>query len=170
MATWMSAVPDQSSLHPDRAALDQAVAAHQAGRLADAEALYLRFLRIFPDHSGANHNLGILFAQKGQADLGIPYLKRASELAPGEVHHWISYAEALFAADRPADASRVLETARSRGLAGPALQQAWARMGSGPDAETARLLQDALKLHQGGQLEGAAGAYRKVLALQPALA
>ena len=76
----------------DLSALDQALAAHREGRLADAESLYAQYLRAFPDHPGANHNFGTLLAQKGRPDLGVPYIKRATELAPLQVHHWITYA------------------------------------------------------------------------------
>ena len=41
-------------------ALQQAVAAHQAGRLQDAEHLYRIILQYQPSHPDANHTLGVL--------------------------------------------------------------------------------------------------------------
>ena len=146
------------------------MAAHQAGRLAEAEALYTRFLRVVPDHPGANHNLGTLFAQKGRPELGLSYLQRATELAPLQVHHWITYAEMLLAAGRPTDAKRVLETARDKGLEDSALQQTMARTVQMPMPEVAGWLREAINLHQQGEFQSAAETYRKVLAIQPGLA
>jgi tetratricopeptide (TPR) repeat protein len=160
-------VPDDTSLLSGQEALGQAVAAHRADRLDEAEALYLAALRGLPDHAGAHHNLGILLAQKGRPDLGVPYLKRASEIAPGQVQHHISYAEALFAAGRGPEAKQVLEAAGARGLSAAALQQAWNRMAARPDSETARLLQEAVRFHRDGALEEAAAAYRRILERHP---
>jgi tetratricopeptide (TPR) repeat protein len=147
--------------------LARAVDAHRAGRLDEAEGLYLEALRGLPDHAGANHNLGILLAQKGRPDLGVPYLKRASEIAPDQVQHHISYAEALFASGHGPEAKKVLEAAGARGLPGAVLQQAWNRMAAGPDPETARLLQEAVRYHRDGALEQAAAAYRRILERHP---
>lgn len=161
-------MPNNSS--SDRSVLEQAIAAHRGGRLAEAETLYRRFLDGVPDDAGANHNLGILLAQKGRPDEGLPHSQRATELAPHQVHHWISYAEMLCATGRPADAQGILEAAKKRGLRDQALEQAMARIAGARPSPAAGLLTDAIRLHQTGQFEQAAKAYRKVLALQPGLA
>ena len=56
--------PDPQSLPLD-AALRQAVAHHQAGRLSEAEDLYRAILQAQPGQPDANHNLGVLAAQVG---------------------------------------------------------------------------------------------------------
>ena len=43
--------------------LQQAITAHQDGKLEDAEALYRSILEVHPHHPDANHNLGVLLAQ-----------------------------------------------------------------------------------------------------------
>jgi len=149
---------------PERSVLEQAIAAHRNGRVAEAEALYHKFLDGFPGDAGANHNLGILLAQKGRPDLGAAHLKRAAEAAPAQVQHWISWAEALFAAGEPDQARQVLATARAKGLAG--VEEALARMAA---ASASRWLQEAVRHHQSGRFEQAAEVYRKVLELQPNL-
>ena len=40
--------------------LQQAVVAHQQGRLEEAERLYLTLLKEHPSHADASHNLGVL--------------------------------------------------------------------------------------------------------------
>jgi len=161
-------VPNKSS--SDRSILEQAIAAHRSGRFAEAEALYKKFLDGSPNDAGANHNLGILLAQQGRPDLGLPNIKRATEFAPLQVNHWITYAEMLCATGRPSDAQAILETAKGRGLRDPALEQAIARIPGARPAQAAALLKDAIRLHQAGQFGQAAAAYRKVLAIQPELA
>lgn len=42
------------------AALQQAITAHQAGQLPQAEAAYRAILAAQPSHPDANHNLGVL--------------------------------------------------------------------------------------------------------------
>ena len=55
---------------------------HNAGRLADAEALYRQVLAIHPDHPPALHLLGVLQSQTGRIQSGFGLVKRATELAP----------------------------------------------------------------------------------------
>jgi len=154
----------------DRFALERAVAAHRAGRLVEAEVLYTQFLGAFPDHPGANHNFGTLFAQKGRPDLGLPYIKRATELAPLQVYHWITYAEMLCSAGQVDHARQVLETAWAHGLRGPALQKALAQLARVTSSEAGAWLEKGIRHHQEGRFQEAAEAYRKVLAIQPGLA
>jgi protein O-GlcNAc transferase len=47
-----------------REALRDAIAAHQAGRLADAERMYQAILRVEPSHFDAIHLLGVVQLQR----------------------------------------------------------------------------------------------------------
>ena len=47
--------------------IEQAVEAHRAGKLEEAEALYRAILKDQPQHPDANHNLGVLAAVCKQA-------------------------------------------------------------------------------------------------------
>jgi tetratricopeptide (TPR) repeat protein len=62
--------------------LETALSHHDAGRLAQAEALYEQILAKFPDHDEALHLLGVLALQVHRPDLAIDYLRRATVLQP----------------------------------------------------------------------------------------
>ena len=48
--------------------LQQAITAHQDGKLDEAEALYRHILEVHPKHPDANHNLGVLIVSVNQAE------------------------------------------------------------------------------------------------------
>ena len=56
--------------------LETAITAHRSGDLETAERLYRAILAVSPDHSDANHNLGVLLVST--QDLNLLY--RSSEL------------------------------------------------------------------------------------------
>lgn len=123
-------------------ALQQAIEAHRAGRLAEAERLYRTILEAQPGHVDANHNLGVLVSGVGQPDRALPYLKAALEGHPGQGQFWISYVDALIAAGQPSDARAVLDQARGLGLSGDAVEQLQRRLDGA--AEPSRQEQDEL--------------------------
>jgi protein O-GlcNAc transferase len=61
---------------------DLALQHHQAGRLADAEALYRQILALQPDHAGALHFLGVIAHQIGRHDLAVKWICQAIALQP----------------------------------------------------------------------------------------
>ena len=68
--------------------IEQAKALHQAGRLAEAEALYRQALAAQPDHAEATHFLGMLLGN-------IQLLRRSVELRPDVAHYHNNLGEAL---------------------------------------------------------------------------
>jgi tetratricopeptide (TPR) repeat protein len=62
--------------------LDRAVTAHMAGRLAEAEQLYLQTLACNHDEVGALRGMGVLAFQHGQLAVAERFLKRALEIGP----------------------------------------------------------------------------------------
>ena len=62
--------------------LAQAAAWHEAGRLSDAEAIYLEFLRHQPGDVRVLAMLGLLRQQQGQVDEAVRLLRQAYGLAP----------------------------------------------------------------------------------------
>lgn len=62
--------------------LKNASAAAQAGRYAEAIALYRRILARSPEHAEATHFLGVCLAQSGRRDEGLPLIERSLRLAP----------------------------------------------------------------------------------------
>lgn len=60
-------------------ALKRGVAAHQAGDLGAAAALYEGILKVAPDHADANHLLGLISFQNGEMPTAIALIRRAIE-------------------------------------------------------------------------------------------
>jgi protein O-GlcNAc transferase len=99
--------------------LGEAVAHQQAGRRAEAKALYHAILRIWPHHPAVNHNLGVIALAEDRIDDALRHLKLAVEADPGAIEAWVGYIEALIRANRRDAAMQVIGLARSRGLDGP---------------------------------------------------
>jgi protein O-GlcNAc transferase len=70
---------------PLHEALVRGLALHQAGQLADAEAIYHQVLAADPDHAPALHLLGALAIQVGQPQAAIELLSRAVAIDPSAV-------------------------------------------------------------------------------------
>ena len=66
----------------------KAIAAHQAGKIEEAESLYRKILKIEPTHLDVNNNLGILLYKTNRLGESEKCLKKAIELKP-------DFAEAL---------------------------------------------------------------------------
>lgn len=84
-----------SEARPADLALQQAVALHQAGRLAEAEALYHAVLATRPVEVNALHLLGVLRQQQGRADEALVLLGQALGLAPRSAIIHGNYGNAL---------------------------------------------------------------------------
>ncbi len=102
--------------------LQEALSHHQAGRLQEAEALYRTILLAQPRHPDANHNMGVLAVQCGQAVAALPYFETALQASPEQPHHWLSYIETLIQAGRAEAARQVLALGRKHGLQGIAAE------------------------------------------------
>lgn len=63
--------------------LQAAIAHHQAGRLAEAEALYRQILERVPQHADALHMLGLLAHQAGHHEMAVELIGQALRVAPG---------------------------------------------------------------------------------------
>jgi tetratricopeptide (TPR) repeat protein len=99
-------------------ALQQAVEAHKAGKLQDAEALYRAILQTQPKHPDANHNLGVMAVSLNKTEAALPLFKIALEANPSQGQFWLSYVEALIKEKQFDNARNVLEQAKKRGLTG----------------------------------------------------
>jgi len=71
--------PDEQT----QATLSQAIACHQDGRLAEAQALYERILETQPKHPDALHLLGALATQAGNPRLAAELIGKAIAISPG---------------------------------------------------------------------------------------
>ncbi|MBM4220714.1 MAG: tetratricopeptide repeat protein [Gammaproteobacteria bacterium] len=77
----MSPLPEAA-----RAALQAAFDHHQAGRLAEAEALYRQVLQHAPGQPDALHYLGVLAQQCGHHAAAVELIKQALRVIPGHAH------------------------------------------------------------------------------------
>ncbi|MBH5371652.1 O-linked N-acetylglucosamine transferase, SPINDLY family protein [Bradyrhizobium glycinis] len=84
--------------------LDQAIAAHRSGNLAEAERAYTTILKGSKTQPVALHMLGLLHAQKGDFAHAEPLLKKAARINPGDPHVLFNYANVLRALNKTDDA------------------------------------------------------------------
>jgi tetratricopeptide (TPR) repeat protein len=82
----------------------QALALHQRGDTAAAEAIYREVLVAVPDHPQAQHFLGVIHYQRRELDAALPLLERSVEAVANEPEFHNNLGLALAAADREADA------------------------------------------------------------------
>jgi tetratricopeptide (TPR) repeat protein len=99
-------------------ALQQAVEAHKAGKLKDAEALYRAILQAQPKHPDANHNLGVLAVSLNKSEHALPLFKTALEANPNQGQFWLSYVNTLIKSNQLETAKSVLQQGKKLGLVG----------------------------------------------------
>ncbi|WP_338763654.1 tetratricopeptide repeat protein [Massilia sp. METH4] len=152
----------------DDPTLSAAIAHHQAGRLDEAESAYREVLARRPYHPLANHNLGMLMWQQERAAEGLPYLRQAWSVNPDEGQFWLSYAEGLLRAGKPAEARDLLAGAQARGLDGPQLHALQARVASELATRPApEDTQAVAQLFGAGDYAGAEAAVRALIGRYP---
>lgn len=121
LGQWAKSNKALHAVNPDSAIL-LAIEHHQAGRLIEAETLYLAIIHGQPQHAIANHNMGLLAGQIGYHDRALPYLHSAMLAIPDQVQFTASYALGLLQAGQPQKAVEVLSAAIERGLPAAPLQ------------------------------------------------
>src|SRR5258707_1870954 len=84
--------------------LKQALASHQAGRIAEAEERYETILSAFPDNYDAQHYLGVLRAQQGRNDEALVLIEAALIKNPSSARFHLNYGNVLHALRRHQDA------------------------------------------------------------------
>jgi hypothetical protein len=89
--------------------------------------LFTQAIRVSPDDSGAQGNLGRALAHAGRLDDAMPHLRKAVILAPQDREERISLAQALLLQGRPAEAAEHARVALDLSL-----------LQAGPGAETVR--------------------------------
>jgi tetratricopeptide (TPR) repeat protein len=166
------------------ALFDAGVAAHRAGRLAEARGAYEAILARNPDHFDALHMLGVAVTQAGEPDRGATMIARAIRMVPGASAPHINLAMALGALGRHeealASADRALELDASspdahtnRGNALLALGRADAGLAAHAQALALRPADPQIRYNCGGALRAlgrfdeAVACYDGALALSP---
>ena len=123
---------------------------HQAGRLAEAEALYRQILAVQPNHADALHLLGLVAHQVRRHDLAVEWIRRAIVLSP----------------NNPAAHSNLAEAYRAMGKYEEAIASCRRALELKPDFANASLCLGNT-FRERGQLGEAASAYRRALELKP---
>ncbi len=109
-------------------ALKKAVEAHTAGKLQDAESLYRAILQAQPNHSDANHNLGVMAVSLNKTEAALPLFKTALEANPSQGQFWLSYIDALVKEKQFDNARNVIEQGKKQGLAGERVDELEAKL------------------------------------------
>ena len=91
--------------------LNDALALHRAGRLAEAVAIYEAILAVDDDHAGAWLNLGSAQRQSGDIAKAVASLRRAADLAPDHPGVLFNLGNALAENDNLREAERSLRRA-----------------------------------------------------------
>jgi len=130
--------------------LELALQYHQAGRLAEAEALYRQVLAAQPNHADALHYLGVIANQAGRHELAVEWIRRAIALQPND----------------PAAHNNLGNAHRDRGQFSEAVAAYRRALQLKPDLTEAQSnLGNALR--DRGQLDEAIAAYRRAVELKP---
>jgi predicted TPR repeat methyltransferase len=102
--------------------LAKAMATHQAGRIAEAKAMYERILRRRPHDPDALNFLGMLEYQRGEQALGIRLLQKSLKSAPGNPHAWMNLGNMLLGTG---DAESGVQAYERVTTLAPAMWQGW---------------------------------------------
>jgi predicted TPR repeat methyltransferase len=100
----------------------KAITAHQAGRIAEAKAMYERVLRRRPHDPDALNFLGMLEFRQGARARGIELLQKSVKSSPDNPHAWINLGNMLLSVGESERAAEAYE--RTTELA-PGMWQAW---------------------------------------------
>jgi predicted TPR repeat methyltransferase len=106
--------------------LRNAMAAHNDGRLTEAEVGYSRVLRKHPAEYRALYGLGLLSYHSGAREKGIQYVQRSLESAPGNGRGWITLGSMYTETGRPAEGKGAYEHATR---VSPELSDGWYNVG-----------------------------------------
>lgn len=139
---WASPASDQ--------ALAQAMQHHNAGRLAEAEAIYRQVLQAIPNHPVALHYLGLLAFQSGHRDDALTLITQALDVWPEYAEAHYNLGNMLNQMGRPSDAVACYRKALA---IAPGYVEALNNLGA--------------TLHRLDMFGEAVEIFRKVVALQP---
>ena len=90
--------------------------AHNAGDLTAAEQLYQETLSLQPDHSEANHNIGVVFASKNKLEDALKFFKFALDTSPNVSLFWASYIDVLIKLDRITESKNLIKALTDAGI------------------------------------------------------
>ena len=97
-------------------ALKKGIKAHKSGQIHEADKIYTAILQVHPNHSQANHNMGILALSIDKTQEALPFFKTAVEANPNINQFWLSYIDALIKLGKITDARVVFNQAKEKGI------------------------------------------------------
>lgn len=165
-------------------AFDRAVALHQAGQLAQAEAIYRQLIVQVPQHADAMHLLGLIAVATGHADQGADWIRKAISHSPVQAVYHANLGVALHRLGRHEEALASLthslalapgsaetlcnlgEVLHSLGRSDEALANCRRALALRPDYPDAHNMLGVV-LVRAGEPEEAIASYRAALALRP---
>lgn len=106
--------------------IERAIELHKRGRLAEAEAVYLRLLRERPNDADALHFLGLLRMHQGRRPAAIELVQRSLKFAPNNPYAWNNIGNLMMAEDQDEAAEKAY--IRATNLA-PKMAEAWFNLG-----------------------------------------
>jgi predicted TPR repeat methyltransferase len=106
--------------------IGRAIELHQAGRFAEAEAIYLRLLRLRPNDADALHFLGMLRMHQGRRPAALELIQRSLKFVPSNAHAWNNLGNLLLAQGHEQKAEEAYT--RATNLA-PKMAEAWFNLG-----------------------------------------
>lgn len=111
---------------PDDTTLRNAIAAHNAGRLTEAEVGYRRALRKRPTDAGALYGLGLLYFHQGSMDAAIQHVSRSLVFAPANGRAWNTLGSMYMSTGLTDEAKQAYGRAAS---VVPGMSEAWYNLG-----------------------------------------
>jgi len=114
-------------MNKDVQPIQQAVDLHRKGRLAEAEAIYLRLLRSRPNDVDALHYLGVLRMNQDRPDQAAELVQRSLRLAPRNFHAWNNLGNILISMKDEDGAEKAYSNATNLH---PQFAEAWYNLGN----------------------------------------
>jgi len=98
--------------------LQSGIAAHNKGKLQEAERIYRFILQSQPKNPDANHNLGVLIVSLNNSESALPLFKAALDSNPKIEKFWVSYINALINENQLQGAKLAINKAKKAGFKG----------------------------------------------------
>jgi Flp pilus assembly protein TadD len=136
-------------------AMQQAVAAHNQGKVQEAERFYSTILQTQPTHPEANHNLGLIAVSVNKAEAALAFFKIALEAKPKIGQFWLSYIDALIKDNQTETAKAVLEQGKNTGLFGNRFDDLDKQLNANSIAPSQLQLNNLLEQYNNGQYDEA---------------
>ena len=102
------------------------MAAHSAGRLAEAEVGYRRILRKRPNDPGALYGLGLLHFHQGAVGTALQHVSQSLKVAPANARAWNTLGSMYMSIGRASEAKNAYDQATK---AAPTMSEAWYNLG-----------------------------------------